>query len=183
MDAEAARSGDGLAAGRFVVAGVAPGQSDKVAIAAARFARLLGAELVCAHVDAMRYSVREDIDGTVVSLPVDPDVEDDDVDEFDEELHRFLSGLFAGSSLRWSTRTLAGDPAVALSRLAETLDAEAIVVGTRKGGFRSSVQEFFGGSVAVHLAHRQARPVIVIPVGGEPRTATGSILMPWAPGE
>jgi hypothetical protein len=26
------------------------------------------------------------------------------------------------------------------------------------------MQEFFGGSVAVHLAHRQHRPVVVIPL-------------------
>ena len=43
-------------------------------------------------------------------------------------------------------------------------DARAIAVGTRKPGFRASLEEFLAGSIAVSLAHNQARPVIVIPV-------------------
>ena len=32
------------------------------------------------------------------------------------------------------------------------------------GGLRVSMHEYFGGSVAAHLAHRQSRPVGVIPL-------------------
>ena len=53
-------------------------------------------------------------------------------------------------------RALGGDIARALGRLAETLQAELIVVGSRRGGLRSSVHEFLGGSVAVHLARSAA---------------------------
>jgi nucleotide-binding universal stress UspA family protein len=39
-----------------------------------------------------------------------------------------------------------------------------IIVGSRRGGLRSTMHEFFGGSVAAHLAHRQPRPVVVVPL-------------------
>ena len=39
-----------------------------------------------------------------------------------------------------------------------------IVVGSRRRGMRSGLKEFFGGSVAAQLAHRQHRPVVVVPV-------------------
>jgi len=154
-------------AGATVVVGVVPGQSERVPLAAAHFAERLGAELICAHVDAMRYVVQENADGTITSLPIDPDTDDEGEERFDEEFGAYLGELFAGRPLRWSTRSLAGEPAGALSHLAEKVGAEAIVVGTRHAGFRAGLQEFFGGSVAVHLVHRQARPVIVIPVSGD----------------
>jgi hypothetical protein len=51
-----------------------------------------------------------------------------------------------------------------LGRLGDLLHAEMIVVGSRHRGVRSTVQEFLGGSVAGHLAHRQHRLVVVIPL-------------------
>ena len=57
----------------------------------------------------------------------------------------------------------------------EELDARYIVVGTREAGLRGSVREFFNGSVAVHLAHRQHRPVIVVPLA----PIEGGEKLPW----
>ena len=74
-------------------------------------------------------------------------------------------------------RELAGDCAHALGKLAETLRAEVIVVGSRRRGVRSSIQEYLGGSVAVHLAHRQHRCVVVVPVSPLP---AGDL--PWEEG-
>jgi hypothetical protein len=37
------------------------------------------------------------------------------------------------------------------------------------------MREFFAGSVAVHLAHRQTRPVVVIPTSPVPQGAA----LPW----
>ena len=45
------------------------------------------------------------------------------------------------------------------------LDAQLIVVGTRKRGIGESIREFFTGSVAARLAHRQHRSVLVVPLG------------------
>jgi nucleotide-binding universal stress UspA family protein len=39
-----------------------------------------------------------------------------------------------------------------------------IIVGSRRGGVRAGLKQFLTGSVAAHLAHRQHRPVVVIPV-------------------
>lgn len=65
-------------------------------------------------------------------------------------------------------RSLAGDVGAALARLAEVLGAEMIVVGSRAGGVRASMHDFFRGSVAAHLTHRQSRPVVVVPVNPTP---------------
>ncbi|TFD07117.1 universal stress protein [Cryobacterium sp. TMT1-66-1] len=148
----------------YVIVGVTPGQPDAVVLEAAAFADRFHAELVCATVEPGRYVVDEFADGSILSLPVDPDLLDLDDEGFPVALRAHLTTLLDGRSLTWSTRAVAGDPARALAHLADTLDAAMIVVGTRERGVRASVQEFFGGSVAVHLAHRQHRPVVVIPL-------------------
>jgi nucleotide-binding universal stress UspA family protein len=160
----------------YVVVGVVPGQSDKVVTDAAALAERLGAELVCANVDITRYTIEELPDGSVAAFPVDPDQAEIMHDEFDPALTERITHLLEGRTLRWSTRALAGEPAAELARLAEELDAWLIVVGTRGPGFRASAREFFTGSVAVHLAHRQPRPVVVVPLAP---VAEGSEL-PWS---
>ncbi|GAA3211830.1 universal stress protein [Oerskovia jenensis] len=146
-----------------VVLGVAPGQPDHIVHDAARFATQFGAELICAHVNAGRFAVAEDSAGTVTSAPIDPDYHDEREDEFDPALAARLAAVLDPSGVRWSTRLLVGDTADALGHLAETVDAAMIVVGTHERGFGGGVQEFFNRSIAVHLAHRQNRPVVVVP--------------------
>ncbi|GAB3802796.1 hypothetical protein GCM10028798_20760 [Humibacter antri] len=138
--------------------------SDTVLIEAIRFARMLGAQLVVANVDATRYTTKRNPDGTVFAFPIDPDSADSVTEEFDQLLAAHVTALLKNSGVRWSMRALAGDPAHELARLAHEVNALAIVVGTRKRGLRTTAHEFFNGSVAVHLAHRQHHPVIVIPL-------------------
>ena len=159
---------------RCVVVGVTPTQPSHVLQHATRFAQAFSARLVCAHVDTGRYVVAEHADGTVNSRPIDPDLPDWE-SEFDPDLRSRIESLAGAAGVRAEYRELAGDVARALGRLAEVLAAELIVVGSRRGGFRASVQEFLGGSVAAHLAHRQPRPVVVVPVAPVP---AGSQL-PW----
>ena len=154
---------------KSVVVGVSPGQPDAVVEQAASFAAHFDAELVCAHSDIGSYRIEEGPDGEVRSLPIDPDLPLLSDTEFPAELKTRLSAILGSESVdsgsvRWSTRALAGDPASALGHLAETLDAVMIVVGTRRASVRGSVQEFLNGSVAARLAHRQHRPVVVIPL-------------------
>jgi len=59
---------------------------------------------------------------------------------------------------------LAGDAAHALTELADQVNAEFIIVGTRKPGVRRSMHEFFDGSVGARLAHLQHRPVVIVPL-------------------
>jgi len=162
---------------RPVLLGVSRGQPDIALIRAARFAAKFGSQLVCAHVDPGRYVIEELPDGSVTSLPLDPDLPELNCTDFDAELAAHITEVLAGEPVELIFRELAGDIAYALGRLADILDAELIIVGSRRRGFTSGVKEFFAGSVAAQLAHRQHRPVAVIPVApvapGEP--------LPWEP--
>lgn len=161
-----------------VVVGVVPGQPIEVVTVAAQFAEHFAAELVCEYVDRSSYPVETRADGTVLAAPIDPDVGDEEAETFDPELAQALSTALARHAVRWSTRALAGGVAPALAHLADDLDASMIVVGTRDAGLRASVQEFFAGSVAVHLAHRQHRPLVVVPLS----PVTGDDALPWQGG-
>lgn len=165
---------------RTVVVGVMARQPDAVVRHAAALAAQLGARLVCASVDRDRHVVEEHPDGHVRSVPVDPDLADPatdaaptdaagdaaaaGTDRFDPDFEARLRGVLDPTGVDWEVRALAGDPARALTRLADALDAMMIVVGTHEGGLRGSLRELFSGSVAAHLAHRQHRPVVVIPL-------------------
>jgi len=151
-----------------VVVGVFPGQPDPVVLAAASIATRFGSELVCAYVDRSRYTVDESGDGTVRTMAIDPDLPDLREDDFPPKLRVHLAELLDRRQVTWSTRALAGDPAFSLGRLAETIQAAMIVIGTRDSGLRDSIREFFDGSVAVRLAHRQHRPVVVVPLSPVP---------------
>ncbi|MCU1476076.1 MAG: hypothetical protein JWQ64_769 [Subtercola sp.] len=158
-----------------LVVGVFPGQPDPVLAQAAQFAARFDAVLVCAFIDQTRYVVSRNADGTVISAPMDPDIPDDLKLDFPPELADHLASILDPLGVRWSTLRSAGDPADSLGSLAEALDAVAIVVGTHRSTARSSIAEFFNGSVAVHLAHRQHRPVIVVPVAPVERGQA----LPW----
>jgi nucleotide-binding universal stress UspA family protein len=149
---------------RRILVGVTYGQSDVVLRHAARFARTFDAALVCAHVDPGRYVVEELPDGSVASLPLDPDLPELKDTDFDQGLVAQVRAAVADDSIDLSFRELAGDVAYALTRLADILDVEMIIVGSRRGGVRAGLKQFLTGSVAAHLAHRQPRPVVVIPV-------------------
>ncbi|WP_104090017.1 universal stress protein [Arthrobacter sp. GMC3] len=148
---------------RPVIVGVSPGQSPHVAEQAAFFASRFGAELVCVFVNQGRLPVSEGADGSVTSAPIDPDYSDPAEEVFDSKLAAGLEHLLKETGVRWRTLVLAGEVSAALGRLAERLDAAMIVVGTHEKSAGGSIQEFFNRSVATHLAHRQTRPVVVIP--------------------
>ena len=162
-------------AGRVVVVGVVPNQLDRVLLTAADLATRFGGELICAHVDVERYTIDESADGTVTAFPVDPDMAELVREEFDLGLAEHVRTVLAKTDVHWSVRELAGEPAHELARLADAVDAVLIVIGSRNPGLRAGMREFFSGSVAVHLAHRQLRPVVVVPVAAAPAGAT----LPW----
>jgi nucleotide-binding universal stress UspA family protein len=161
--------------GSAIVVGVVRGQPDEVLVQAAILARKFNATLICASVDMTRYTVEELPDGSVTAFPLDPDAAEVMHEEFDQELADRIQRVLEHEDVTWSLHALAGEPARELSRIAEHVDAALIVVGTRHEGFRGGVREFFAGSVAVHLAHRQHRPVVVIPLSPIPRGTK----LPW----
>jgi nucleotide-binding universal stress UspA family protein len=156
-----------------VIVGVEDDEPTHVLSQAAGFASDFGVELVCAHVDTGRYPVEEHEDGSVTSMPLDPEIPDIRDEVVSPALEAFVRDALKDWSVPLRFVALAGDTAQSLGELAERLDARAIVVGTRRPGFRAGLEKFFTGSVAVRLAHRQKRPVIVIPV--EPRAESA----PW----
>lgn len=146
-----------------VIVGVVPGQSSRVLKEGARYAKLLGAHLLVVHVDVTRFVTYEDPDGYVHSAPIDINVVAGENDL--QAVTQQATDLLDGSTLHWSVRQLVGDPALAIKHLAEDIDARLLVVGTRKRGIGESIREFFTGSVAARLSHRQTRPILVIPLG------------------
>ncbi|MEF3403757.1 universal stress protein [Agromyces sp. CCNWLW203] len=164
-----------------VIVGVVPGQPAEVVQQAVLFASRFRAELVCAYVNPARYLVEEAADGTVESASLDPDFVDDREAVFDESLAESLHRALATAEVPWRTLALVGDVAGALGHLGETLDAAMIVVGAHEHSFGGSLREFFNRSVGAQLAHRQARPVVVVPASRhasqqatEPRHGTAS---------
>jgi len=93
---------------RRILVGVTYGQPDIVLRHAARFARTFGAALVCAHVDPGRYVIEERPDGTVVSLPLDPELPELKDTDFDQALVAQVRAAVADGSVQLSFRELAG---------------------------------------------------------------------------
>jgi len=146
-----------------VIVGIVPGQSLRVLKEGARYARLHGTFLIVTYVDVTRFVTYEDPDGYVHSAPIDMNI-DPGVTDFNA-VTKMATDTLTGSDVRWTARQLVGDPALAIKQLADRVDARLIVVGTRKRGFGESVREFFTGSVAARLAHRQRHNILVVPLG------------------
>ena len=146
-----------------VLVGTVPGLPTRVVKEAGRYAKLLGAPLVVVHVDVTRFVTYEDPDGYVHSAPIDLNVSAGESDLAIVEAE--AAAILEGRGVQWSVKQLVGDPAMAMKHLADQLDARLLVVGTRKRGLGESIREFFTGSVAARLAHRQQRPILVVPLG------------------
>jgi nucleotide-binding universal stress UspA family protein len=146
-----------------VIAGVVPDQSPRVLKEAARYAKLLQVPLVVVHVDVTRFVTYEDPDGYVHSAPIDINIAAGEGEL--AKVQSAAASVLGDSGPHWTVRQLVGDPAMAIKHFADQIDARLIVVGTRKRGFGESVREFFTGAVGVRLAHRQHRPILVVPLG------------------
>lgn len=143
-----------------VVLGATADLPDRVWNEAARYARLFGRDLIVAYVDVTRFVTYADPDGVEHSAPIDINLAagQAQVDAVRDRAEKLLEPD------AWTLRSLVGDPAMALKDLADQVDAVMIVVGTRRRGFGETLREFFTGSVAARLAHRQHRPVLVVPL-------------------
>lgn len=156
-----------------ILVGVTPSQPEIVVKHAAKLSKKLGARLLCAYVDTGQMAMFEGADGTLMSMPLDPDLEQPT--PFPDDLMEELLKVVEPCGVTVEFRRPLGEPSIALAELAEQEQAYMIVVGTRRPGIKSSLAEFFGGSVAAHLTHRQPRPVIVIPLAPSPSVED----LPW----
>lgn len=159
-----------------VLVGVTGEQPESVPERGVAFAKAFGRDVVFAWVDTTQYTSGFMSDGTVAFTTFDPDPSaqaEHDISWLDERAR--AAADTAGVS--WTTRVGAGQPSAVLGALADEVGASMIVVGTREPGFIAGLQEFLGGSVAAHLAHTQARPVVVVPL--LPADKDGRV--PWEP--
>lgn len=152
-------------AGHPAVVGVVPGQPDLVALTALNWAQAVGAPaLHFAYVDTARYVVEEFPDGRVRHAGLDPDAADEHWREVERTIQEHLAKVLADADLPWQLHYLAGRPDRALTHLARAVDAAVLIVGTHAPGAGRRVHELLEGSVAVHLARHQHRPVLTVPL-------------------
>lgn len=146
-----------------LLVGVMPGQHPEVLRTAATLARRLAAPLLCAYVDEASYLVEWDPARSAHRLSLHPDKDDADIRAVTEDLKSAIGTAVEGDSVVWTLRTLAGDPARALARLATESNAPMIIVGTPEKGLGHRISEALNGSVAAWLSHHQTHPVLVVP--------------------
>ena len=146
-----------------LLVGVVPGQHPEVLQTAAELAQKLSVPLLCAYVDEASYLVEWDPARSAHRLSLHPDKNDDDIRSLTNDLKSAIGTAVRSASLEWTLRTLAGDPARALGRLAAEVNAPMIIVGTPERGFGHRITELLNGSVAAWLTHHQSRPVMVVP--------------------
>ncbi|WP_426997490.1 universal stress protein [Pseudarthrobacter sp. N5] len=146
-----------------LLVGVLPGQHPEVLRTAQVLAAKLAATLLCAYVDEASYLVEWDPARSAHRLSLHPDADDAEIRAVTEELKAMIGTSLKGGSVDWTLRTLAGDPARALARLAAESNASMIIVGTPERGMGHRVSEALNGSVAAWLSHHQDHPVLVVP--------------------
>lgn len=151
-----------------VIVGVHPEQSVAVLREGAQLARALARPLVCAYVTEDSYLAEWDRAEVREDASLHPGVASEEEGVALELAGAIATALESSTTGEdpppWTLRLLAGDPAKALGRLATEVDARLLVVGTRGRGVERALEEWLGGSIAAHLAHDQARPVVVVPL-------------------
>ena len=159
-----------------LLVGVEPDQSPTVLNAVAPLAAQLQARVVCVHVHTGRFITQRLPENLAEASPAISGSAHPDEQEvpFPQGLRDHLAEVFDPLQVSWEAREVEGDPAKALAQLAEELDANMIVVGTRRKGWRNRMEQFIDGSIAVSLSHRQGRPVLVVP-----QVANESGRRPW----
>src|SRR6478609_1719377 len=112
-----------------LVVGVVPGQYPEVLRTAASLADGLDARLICAYVDEASYLVEWDPARSAHRLSLHPDADDARIRATAKELRSVVEALCAPLGIDWTLRTLAGDPALPIGRLAAETNESVIVVG------------------------------------------------------
>ena len=146
-----------------LLAAVVPATAHRVLHEATSLAAALNADVVAVHVDPSRYVIGRHLDGTVDSVPIDPDA-DDAPDPHALDTLRQVTDAHTVDGRPVTLWPTAGYPPAEIAHLAAHLNARIIIVGTRRPGLAHHVVEFFTGSVAAHLTHRQTRPVLIVPI-------------------
>jgi nucleotide-binding universal stress UspA family protein len=146
-----------------IVVGVDVEQQGNVLPRAAALATQMSAGLVCAWVDATQVIYGASIDGTRLITPLDPDQTAGSNEVLRDRVAAHVAEQLRDSDVPWRVESTVGDIASGLTEIATDWDAQLIVVGSRRPGFSGWMNEVIGGSIAGHLVHTQARPVLIVP--------------------
>ncbi|MBT8161896.1 MULTISPECIES: universal stress protein [Arthrobacter] len=161
-----------------LVLGVLPGQHPHVLRTARDLALSLAAPLVCAYVDEASYLVEWDPTKETHRMSLHPGKVDADLAAVRTELRTQIQEAAGEARVDWTLRLLAGDPARAIGRLADDIQASMIILGCPEPGLGHRISEAFNGSVATWLTRHQSRPVLLVPI---PRHERRSSHDPAAP--
>jgi nucleotide-binding universal stress UspA family protein len=123
--------------------------------------------------DALRYAIhlaaRLDAHVHVIhSITLNDYGVDPDIEAFEDECARnvalereCIAAAFEDTEVRWTYHEERGDPAAHLARLAASVNAACIIVGSSRHGV---VRGLLGAdTVPRRLLHHQQRPVLVVP--------------------
>jgi nucleotide-binding universal stress UspA family protein len=146
-----------------LVVGVLPGQPPEVLETAAALAKRLAAPLLCAYVDEASFLVEWDPARSAHRLSLHPEADRAEILATTEGLRSGIGAVCEGPGVQWNLRTLAGDPARALGRLAAEAGATMIILGTPEPGLGHRLTAALNGSVAAWLSQHQDRPVLIVP--------------------
>lgn len=150
-----------------LVVGVLPGQHPEVLHTAAALAKNLAVPMICAYVDEASYLVEWDPARSAHRLSLHPETDDDKIRAVTQELQSTVAAACEGLGIDWTLRTLAGDPARAIGRLAAESNAGMIIVGTPERGLGHRISAALNGSVAAWLSHHQEHPILIVPARAE----------------
>ncbi|MEO5778443.1 MULTISPECIES: universal stress protein [Arthrobacter] len=151
-----------------LLVGVLPGQHPEVLQTAASLAKRLAAPVICAYVDEASYLVDWDPARSMHRLSFHPDTDKDEIQAVTQQLRITIQAACGDQGIDWTLRTLGGDPARALGRLAADSSAEIIIVGTPERGLGHRLAAALNGSVAAWLSHHQDRPILIVPAPADP---------------
>ncbi|MEX5632324.1 universal stress protein [Parafrankia sp. FMc2] len=131
-------------------------------VRAADLARRLGAELDVVHVQPLSRGEIRVMVSTVPGRHLSERFLRADQDAQTRKVRTLVERALAGSDVPWRLHVLAGDPAARLLAVADSVDAYAIVIGTRHGG-GVVLERLLTGSVSHRVINWAKRPVLVVP--------------------
>lgn len=127
-----------------------------------------GRRIVFAYVELNSALIELEKPGLRLRMSLDPPI-DDEVASIAAEFRERLQEAEVLADVSWTLRVLGGDPARALDRLAQEVQAALIVVGGPRPGIVHRAEGLLSGSVGGWLARNQARPVLIVPVANDGR--------------
>ncbi|WP_261569213.1 universal stress protein [Frankia gtarii] len=149
---------------QHVVVGVDTGEAAPAALgSAADLAARLDAELDAVHVQPLSPAQIRTMISTVPGRHACERFLRAEEDAQTRAARTLADRTLTAIPVHWRFHVRAGDPVTELLAVADSVDAYAIVIGTRHGGVGVALERLLTGSVSHRTIHRTRRPVLVVP--------------------